>query len=80
MRYVDLVINAIFALDILVNMRTTYFDDEGEEVSSGIKIAERYMAGLLIFDIVVSIPWQEFIFLSTDIIKGLGILKVTRIP
>lgn len=33
-----------------------------------------------LFDVVVCIPWQEFIILDTDIMKVLGILKITRIP
>ena len=38
------------------------------------------MRTLFIFDVVVCIPWQEFIILETDILKVLGILKITRIP
>lgn len=67
-------------MDVAVNFRTTYYNDEGEEVTDFKLIAVDYLTSTFIFDILVCVPWQLFILPNDDIMKVVGILKVTRIP
>ena len=77
--YVDYGINAIYAVDLLINFRTSFYNEDGEEVKSTLAIARRYLKSTLLFDIIVCIPWHELIVLNTDVLKILGVFKVTRI-
>ena len=68
--------DSLFFIDILVQFRTTFFSNEGEEVRDLKKIAMRYIRGLFFIDLVATIPWSLF---DQPILKLLKILKVTRI-
>jgi len=81
----DATIDIFFLLDIVLNFRTTYIDDDyKEEVNDPQKIVEHYVRGELLVDIASSIPLQ-LIALATAGDKGLSkgstlrFLKLARI-
>jgi hypothetical protein len=53
------VIDAIFAIDILINFRTTYFNPRtGDEVSDPKLIAKAYLQGRFWIDLLATIPFD----------------------
>ena len=50
--------NIFFILDILVQMNTTYYDNDGEEIYSKSRIRTNYIAGLFLVDLLSSIPFD----------------------
>jgi potassium voltage-gated channel Eag-related subfamily H protein 5 len=78
--YIDFAINGIYFLDILVSFRTTYYNNDGEEIYDPLMIAINYFKTLFVFDVLVCIPFNYFIWTDTDIMKIVSILKITRFP
>lgn len=79
------VITAIFASDLIVNLRTTYIDGvEGEEVFDGKLLARNYLrSNRFIVDLLSTVPLEvvfEGIVSSSvlSIMSGLGMLKLVR--
>ena len=70
-------IDLLFCFDILLQFRTTYFSVEGEEVRDWKKIANRYIRGMFIIDLVATVPWSALQIHET--LTLLKIFKVTRI-
>ncbi|ESN90033.1 hypothetical protein HELRODRAFT_152093, partial [Helobdella robusta] len=58
---VDLVVDAMFIADILINFRTTYLCD-GEVVSEPGKIAINYIKGWFFIDAIAAIPFDFLLF------------------
>jgi hypothetical protein len=54
-----MVINGIYGMDIFMNLRTTYYDDDGKEITNGLQITWNYIKTGLIPDLVTSIPFEE---------------------
>jgi len=47
----------LFCIDVGISFRTSYFDNEGEEVKDGRKIASAYIkSGRFFIDLVASVP------------------------
>uniref|UniRef100_S4RZL2 Ion transport domain-containing protein n=1 Tax=Petromyzon marinus TaxID=7757 RepID=S4RZL2_PETMA len=59
---VDLLVDIMFIVDILINFRTTYVDDNDEVVSHPGKIAIHYFKGWFLIDMVAAIPFDLLIF------------------
>ncbi|XP_075927837.1 voltage-gated inwardly rectifying potassium channel KCNH2-like isoform X2 [Petromyzon marinus] len=78
---VDLLVDIMFIVDILINFRTTYVDDNDEVVSHPGKIAIHYFKGWFLIDMVAAIPFDLLIFGSgsneTTIL--IGLLKTARL-
>jgi hypothetical protein len=53
-------LNAIYILDIFINLRTSYYNEDGFEEDNALKIFMKYLKGQLLIDVVCCIPWQEF--------------------
>lgn len=73
----SIMIDLLFLFDILLQFRTTYFSVEGEEVRDWKKIANRYLRGMFIIDVIATIPWSLLNIHAT--LTLLKIFKVTRI-
>ena len=57
---VDTFINVIFILDMLVNFRTTYIDEEtGEEITEPKEIASNYIKSKFKIDLIGVIPYDD---------------------
>lgn len=70
------VADVLFFFDMIVQFRTTYFSNEGEEVREWKKIGVRYLKGMFFIDVVATIPWS---LVDNKLLKLLKILKVSRI-
>lgn len=59
---VDLMVDIMFIIDILINFRTTYVNQNEEVVSHPAKIAIHYFKGWFLIDMVAAIPFDLLIF------------------
>lgn len=74
---IDLIINAIFLLDVFISFNTSFFSQEGELVSQRKDIAMNYMFhGAFFIDFFSSIPYT---LIGLKFLKFMKILKIFRI-
>ncbi|XP_072743339.1 voltage-gated delayed rectifier potassium channel KCNH8 isoform X2 [Anoplolepis gracilipes] len=59
----DVVVEALFIIDILLNFRTTYVSRKGEVVSNSKSIAVNYVKGWFFVDLVAALPF-DFLYAS----------------
>ena len=59
---VDLIVDIMFIIDILINFRTTYVNQNEEVVSDPAKIAIHYFKGWFLIDMVAAIHFDLLIF------------------
>lgn len=65
--YTDVIIDVIFAVDILIMFRTNYRDDKRDIViSDGKMIAINYVKGRFLIDLIASIPFDFIIDINDD--------------
>ena len=58
-KMVNVLIDFIFAIDILICFRTTYICSEtGAEIIEGCKIAKNYLVGRFLIDLISTIPFD----------------------
>ena len=55
---IDTSANIFFILDIIVQMNTTYYDSDGEEVFKKSRIRKNYLCGMFPVDLLSSIPYD----------------------
>ncbi len=86
MSWVNNVIDVFFCIDVLISFRTSYFDQEGEEVLNGKKIARYYInSGRFFVDFIGSVPIDTFLSLFVgdqsylDLISLIKLVRVSRI-
>lgn len=80
----DLMVDVLFIVDIVINFRTTYVDQNDEVVTQPSRIAQHYIKGWFPIDLFAAIPFDLLIFRSgSDEVrtvvcykKGLLILKL----
>ncbi|XP_068082086.1 potassium voltage-gated channel unc-103 [Anabrus simplex] len=85
---IDLIVDVTFIIDILINFRTTYVNNNDEVVSHPGKIAVHYLKGWFVIDLVAAIPFDLLLFNSDTDELGLdadetttliGLLKTARL-
>ncbi|XP_069792330.1 voltage-gated inwardly rectifying potassium channel KCNH7-like [Narcine bancroftii] len=78
---VDLIVDIMFIIDILINFRTTYVNQNEEVVSHPAKIAIHYFKGWFLIDMVAAIPFDLLIFGSgsDETTTLIGLLKTARL-
>ena len=77
---IDLIINAIFLLDVLINFNTSFFSAEGELIRARKDIAINYMFhGAFFIDFFSSIPYSLIGLKSLKFMKILKIFRITRL-
>ncbi|XP_055009087.1 LOW QUALITY PROTEIN: potassium voltage-gated channel subfamily H member 6a [Boleophthalmus pectinirostris] len=80
---VDLVVDVMFIVDIVINFRTTYVNQNDEVVSAPWRIATHYFKGWFLIDIVAAIPFDLLIFQSgseePQTTTLIGLLKTARL-
>ncbi|XP_031366659.1 potassium voltage-gated channel subfamily H member 8 [Apis dorsata] len=64
----DVVVEALFITDIVLNFRTTYVSRKGEVVSNSKSIAVNYLKGWFFVDLVAALPF-DFLYAS-DVYSG----------
>ena len=63
-------VDIMFIIDIVINFRTTYINENEDVVSEPSKIAVHYFRGWFIIDLVAAIPFDLLLFGSdTDEVK-----------
>jgi len=55
---IDGAANVFFIVDIIVQMNTTYYDSDGEEVFKKSRIMKNYLCGMFPVDLLSSIPFE----------------------
>ncbi|KFO52723.1 Potassium voltage-gated channel subfamily H member 7, partial [Corvus brachyrhynchos] len=77
----DLIVDIMFIIDILINFRTTYVNQNEEVVSDPAKIAIHYFKGWFLIDMVAAIPFDLLIFGSgsEETTTLIGLLKTARL-
>mmetsp|Transcript_24494 Transcript_24494/g.37981 ORF Transcript_24494/g.37981 Transcript_24494/m.37981 type:complete len:146 (-) Transcript_24494:2400-2837(-) len=74
---VNIVAAIFFIMDILIQMNTTYYDSDGDEIFSKKKIIFHYFFGMFFIDLV-SAPPIELLFPGSQW-RLLNILKIIRV-
>jgi len=77
-----MIINGFYGLDILLNFRTTYYDDDGKEITNGLMVAWHYIKTGLVLDILTMLPFEELFPVkgnSKKFLKMISVVKGTRI-
>uniref|UniRef100_A0A182MAB4 Ion transport domain-containing protein n=1 Tax=Anopheles culicifacies TaxID=139723 RepID=A0A182MAB4_9DIPT len=64
----DVVVEALFIVDILVNFRTTYVSRKGEVVSDSKSIALNYLRSWFIVDLLAALPFDHLY--ASNVISG----------
>ncbi len=82
----NIIIDFFFCFDVAISFRTSYFDQEGEEVLNGKKIAMQYIkSGRFFIDFIASVPLDTIVglFLTDsgyiDLISLIKLVRVARI-
>ncbi|KZC10472.1 Potassium voltage-gated channel subfamily H member 8 [Dufourea novaeangliae] len=80
----DVVVEALFIIDIVLNFRTTYVSKKGEVVSNSKSIAVNYVKSWFVVDLVAALPF-DFLYAS-DVYSGeesghgnIHLVKLTRL-
>ena len=64
LRFIEIIVDVMFVIDILINFRTTYVNKNDEVVSDPGKIAVHYLKGWFLIDLIAAIPFDFFLFNS----------------
>uniref|UniRef100_A0A3Q4MMQ9 Potassium voltage-gated channel subfamily H member 7-like n=1 Tax=Neolamprologus brichardi TaxID=32507 RepID=A0A3Q4MMQ9_NEOBR len=75
----DLMVDVLFIVDIIINLRTTYVDQNDEVVTQPSQIAKHYIKGWFPIDLFAAIPFDLLIFRSTSKVFILNLLKTARL-
>ncbi|TRY58699.1 hypothetical protein DNTS_023108 [Danionella cerebrum] len=63
---VDMIVDILFIVDIVINFRTTYVNQNDEVVTHPKRIAVHYIKGWFLIDMVAAIPFDLLIFRKLD--------------
>uniref|UniRef100_A0A1I7RQL5 Cyclic nucleotide-binding domain-containing protein n=1 Tax=Bursaphelenchus xylophilus TaxID=6326 RepID=A0A1I7RQL5_BURXY len=77
----DLIVDIMFIVDIIINFRTTYVNENEEVVSDPHKIAKHYFTGWFLIDMIAAIPF-DLLLASSDEANTttlIGLLKAARL-
>uniref|UniRef100_A0A3B4VMR7 Ion transport domain-containing protein n=1 Tax=Seriola dumerili TaxID=41447 RepID=A0A3B4VMR7_SERDU len=81
----DLMVDVLFIVDIVINLRTTYVDQNDEVVTQPSRIAKHYVKGWFPIDLFAAIPFDLLIFRSgsdevrTFLLKTARLLRLVRV-
>ncbi|XP_077481778.1 voltage-gated inwardly rectifying potassium channel KCNH6 [Stigmatopora argus] len=83
----DLMVDVLFIVDIVINLRTTYVDRNDEVVTQPGRIAKHYLKGWFPIDLFAAIPFDLLIFRSgsdematlTSLLKTARLLRLVRV-
>ncbi|KAM9716108.1 voltage-gated inwardly rectifying potassium channel KCNH6 [Menidia menidia] len=83
----DLMVDVLFIVDIVINLRTTYVDHNDEVITQPSRIAKHYIKGWFPIDLLAAIPFDLLIFRSgsdematlTSLLKTARLLRLVRV-
>jgi uncharacterized membrane protein YecN with MAPEG domain len=67
----------LYIMDVIINLRTTYLDNFGEEIKSPVKILKHYVSSISFWIDLLSL--LNYPTANTPILSIVGILKVNRV-
>ncbi|EDV54997.1 potassium voltage-gated channel subfamily H member 8 isoform X1 [Drosophila erecta] len=77
----DVIVEALFIVDILLNFRTTFVSRKGEVVSNSKQIAINYLRGWFALDLLAALPFDHLY--ASDLYDGeeshIHLVKLTRL-
>lgn len=76
---IDLIGNVFFFMDIILQMNTTYYDRDGEEIFNKKKIRVHYIFGMFLVDLSSSLPIEVVCPPLPQYTRLLNILKIIRV-
>lgn len=78
---VDYIVDIMFIIDIFINFRTTFVDENDEVVSHPCRIAVHYLKTWFIIDLVAAIPFELLIMIGNTIESTtlIGLFKTARL-
>ncbi|GMT19221.1 hypothetical protein PFISCL1PPCAC_10518 [Pristionchus fissidentatus] len=81
---VDLIVDIMFIVDIIINFRTTYVNENDEVVSHPGKIAVHYFKGWFFIDMIAAVPFDLLLVNTHDDESSstttlIGLLKTARL-
>eukprot|EP00435_Cladocopium_sp_Y103_P072070 s8_g39.t1 len=69
-----------FCFDILLNFRTTFLDEAGEEVRSPCLVGKQYLRSWFLLDFVTAVPFEQVTdAISAESVGGLKLLRTSKI-
>lgn len=76
----EYVLTALFIADVIVNLRTTYIDENKDEIVSNKLIIIKYCKSVNFYiDVLGSIPFSDFFSDSNSEIRLIKLLKILRL-
>lgn len=88
----NIVVSAIYVVDILLNMRTSYFDENNDEILDAKLIAKKYCESkYFVIDLITALPFTEVIekllegkinlkyFKFINLLKFIRLLRLSKI-
>ncbi|KAM8836205.1 voltage-gated inwardly rectifying potassium channel KCNH6 isoform 2-T3 [Spinachia spinachia] len=83
----DLLVDVLFIVDIVINLRTTYVDRNDEVITQPTRIAKHYVKSWFPIDLFAAIPFDLLIFRSgseematlTSLLKTARLLRLVRV-
>ncbi|KAL3092208.1 hypothetical protein niasHT_023767 [Heterodera trifolii] len=78
---IDLIVDIFFIIDIIINFRTTFVNENDEVVSDPGKIAIHYFKGWFLIDMIAAVPF-DLLLVETDSDETttlIGLLKTARL-
>jgi len=78
---IDFCVDGIFLIDIMLNFRTVYYDENQELVLDKARIRQNYMAGWFWLDLFASLPYDVVGYVAGESgdLGALGLLKLPRL-
>lgn len=76
---IDLIVDIMFIVDIIINFRTTYVNENDEVVSHPGKIAIHYFKGWFAIDMVAAVPFDLLLYTQQDNVRSLLALPYPRL-
>uniref|UniRef100_A0AC34REF4 Cyclic nucleotide-binding domain-containing protein n=1 Tax=Panagrolaimus sp. JU765 TaxID=591449 RepID=A0AC34REF4_9BILA len=78
---IDLIVDIMFIVDIIINFRTTYVNENDEVVSHPGKIAIHYFKGWFVIDMIAAVPFDLLLANtnSDETTTLIGLLKTARL-
>ncbi|KAH9498165.1 Potassium voltage-gated channel sub H member 8 [Bulinus truncatus] len=77
--YMDVFVEVMFAIDIVLNFRTTFLNKSGQVVYDSRLIAINYIRGWFLLDLLAAIPFDVLYAFSVETMTMVHLLKVARL-
>ena len=77
---VDWIVDILFLVDMVINFRTAYYEDDGSIVLEYARIRQRYLRTYFFFDLAATIPFDRFIELGGVSASEATLVGLAKLP